>query len=62
MKLIIEKKESNSLDTARFIGIYLVILGHFPFDDSNVFFKNVIFAFHMPLFFFISGKQHEAYN
>ncbi len=56
---MIKKEECNYLDVARFIGIYLVILGHFPFNESNVFFEKLIYAFHMPLFFFISGYLHK---
>jgi acyltransferase len=35
------------------IGIVLVVVGHSP--GLNPFIKNVIYSFHMPLFFFISG-------
>lgn len=41
------------IDTAKLIGIYLVILGHMSFHNLNV--NIVIFSFHMPLFFFLSG-------
>lgn len=55
----INKKECNYLDIARVIGIYLVILGHFPYSGDNLFYKNIIYAFHMPLFFCISGILHK---
>lgn len=40
------------LDTAKAIGIFLVILGHLSFPQDMM---DVIYAFHMPLFFFLSG-------
>ena len=40
------------LDTAKGIGILLVILGHMAIPEKL---SIIIFSFHMPLFFFISG-------
>ncbi|MDQ0198859.1 acyltransferase family protein [Neobacillus ginsengisoli] len=40
------------LDTCKGIGILLVIIGHTPINSS---FRSIIYGFHMPLFFFISG-------
>src|SRR5579871_3688954 len=40
------------IDIARGIGIILVLYGHLFVSDKN---NYLIFAFHMPLFFFISG-------
>lgn len=40
------------VDMAKGIAIILVILGHMPFDENVISF---IYAFHMPLFFIISG-------
>jgi fucose 4-O-acetylase-like acetyltransferase len=52
------------IDMVRFFAIFLVVLGHAiqfnspnPFD--NIFFR-MIYSFHMPLFFFISG--YVSYN
>lgn len=42
-----------SIDNARAIGIVLVVLGHAPTLPAMV--SNMIFAFHMPLFFLLSG-------
>lgn len=56
---MVNKEECNYIDVARFIGIYLVILGHFPFSENTVCVRNIIYAFHMPLFFFISGYLHK---
>lgn len=41
------------IDTARGIGIILLVLGHIVRGNSYLF--NWIFSFHMPLFFFLSG-------
>ncbi|WP_162264485.1 acyltransferase family protein [Thiobacillus denitrificans] len=46
-------KRFTHVDTMKAIGIVLVVLGHSP--GLNEFAKNVIYSFHMPLFFFISG-------
>ncbi|MBC1334710.1 acyltransferase family protein [Listeria booriae] len=40
------------IDTAKGIGIFLVVWGHFYASDTL---KIVIYGFHMPLFFFLSG-------
>jgi acyltransferase len=40
-------------DWARALGIFLVILGHFPLQNNSV--MVFIFSFHMPLFFILSG-------
>lgn len=48
------------VDIARGIGILAVILGHGLNADS---YRHIIYAFHMPLFFFISGVvfHHRKY-
>lgn len=43
------------LDVARGIGILLVVLGHNDFEAISPFFHQVIYSFHIPLFFFLSG-------
>lgn len=48
-----KKERIDEYDVAKGIGILLVILGHtLPLDSSLRLF---IYAFHMPLFFFLSG-------
>jgi fucose 4-O-acetylase-like acetyltransferase len=47
------------VDFARVIGIWLVILGHMMIPK---YFEQFIFAFHMPLFFFISGYLEKSNN
>ncbi len=41
------------MDIAKGIGLFTVILGHLTTYGSNAF--NMIFGFHMPLFFFVAG-------
>lgn len=41
------------VDNAKFIGIYLVVLGHLRLPNS--FATQLIYSFHVPLFFFLSG-------
>lgn len=41
------------IDNAKAIGIVLVVLGHAPGTPSTL--NTVIWSFHMPLFFFLSG-------
>lgn len=49
-----EKKRIESIDIAKGIGILLVIVGHLvnPKEQAE---SSIIFAFHMPLFFMLSG-------
>ncbi|MBO5146491.1 MAG: acyltransferase family protein [Lachnospiraceae bacterium] len=59
------EKSSNSvkrvqwLDVAKFFGIFAIYLGHFA--DAAGWGHYFVFAFHVPLFFFISGCT-EALN
>jgi fucose 4-O-acetylase-like acetyltransferase len=48
-------KRIEVLDIARGIGILLVVLGHNDFGAISPFFHQVIYSFHIPLFFFLSG-------
>jgi polysaccharide biosynthesis protein PslL len=43
------------LDIARGIGILLVVLGHNDFGAISTFFHQIIYSFHIPLFFFLAG-------
>lgn len=48
------------IDIAKGITIILVIIGHVvPFDSAT---RNVIFSFHMPLFFILSGYTNKFSN
>jgi fucose 4-O-acetylase-like acetyltransferase len=48
-------KRIEYLDIARGIGILLVVLGHNDFGSLSPFFHQVIYSFHIPLFFCLSG-------
>uniref|UniRef100_UPI001C2F5592 acyltransferase family protein n=1 Tax=Micrococcus sp. GbtcB5 TaxID=2824750 RepID=UPI001C2F5592 len=41
------------IDTAKGMGIFLVILGHTGSLGGRI--TNYIYSYHMPLFFFLSG-------
>lgn len=43
------------IDTLKGIAIMFVVLGHNPITSTHAKMYNVIFSFHIPLFFFISG-------
>lgn len=47
----------NYIDYARFIGLFLMVLGHKKLLDSH--FTSIIYSFHMPLFFILSGAFHK---
>ena len=46
----ISVKRIEWVDVAKGIGIFLVVLGH-----TSAQLRNLIYGFHMPLFFFLSG-------
>ena len=48
-------KRIEYLDIAKGIGILLVVLGHNDFEVISLFAQRLIYSFHMPLFFFLSG-------
>lgn len=47
------KKRILWADYAKFVAIYLVVLGHADLPSGD--FRNFIYLFHLPLFFLISG-------
>jgi len=47
------------MDIARGLGILLVVMGHNPACASGALAKPLIFSFHIPLFFFLSGYFHR---
>ena len=49
--IIMEKRRIEYFDTAKFIGMMMIILGHFGVPEINRF----VYTFHIPLFFLISG-------
>jgi len=48
-------KRDLKIDGLKFILIILVVFGHLPVDDYGIDIAKYIYAFHMPLFIFISG-------
>ena len=48
-------KRIEYIDIARGIGILLVVMGHNDFAVVSPFMYKLIYSFHMPLFFFLSG-------
>ncbi len=52
MEEIVKIKRDTSFDILRGLGIILMVMGHVGFGD---YFNHYIYAFHMPLFFFVSG-------
>ena len=48
-----KKKRIEWIDVAKGIAIILVMIGHYVSFGSQI--RNFIFAFHMPLFFILSG-------
>lgn len=51
---MIKNNRNTTIDVAKGIGILLVVLGH-TIGDVTLLSNKIILAFHMPLFFFISG-------
>jgi len=51
-------ERDRSFDMAKGLGILLVILGHIPTVPYEL--KKIIYSFHMPLFFFISGYLYNS--
>lgn len=50
-------QRDKSIDIAKGLGILLVVLGHIPTLPTEI--KKIIYSFHMPLFFFISGYLYN---
>lgn len=53
------EKRNTYLDVIKGIGIFLVVLAHVSESHSIT---RVIYSFHMPLFFIISGYVYGKYN
>ena len=52
-------ERENYIDVVRGIGIVLMILGHVPLSAH---YDHFIHAFHMPMFFIISGYFQGVYR
>lgn len=53
-----ENKRIQYIDIAKTLGIIFVIAGHVVSSDTEI--KKVIYSFHMPLFFMLSGMLVEV--
>ena len=53
----IEKRKPNLYDTAKGIGILLMVMGHSAVPQTI---QDLIYGFHMPLFFVIAGMLYDA--
>lgn len=45
------------IDISRFLAIFLVLVGHIVDSDTSI--KTVVYSFHMPLFFLLSGMVYK---
>lgn len=55
VQISLSNKRINWIDWAKSICMFLVIFGHTHIQESESFLKQIIYTFHMPLFFFLSG-------
>jgi len=55
MQRINKAERIGWIDTAKGIGVFLVVLGHMLSSDISHFFESAIYSFHMPMFFMVSG-------
>jgi len=72
MEAVVENKQIETksridyLEIAKFLGIILVILGHTTGNFDTPMYRLIIYSFHMPLFFIVSGLvlkiSKEKYN
>ena len=59
------KPRLDYLDIAKGIAIFLVVIGHVANPQDAPYYRMVIYTFHMPLFFLVSGsltKRHSHYE
>ena len=47
------------INTVKSIGIYLVVLGHLWYESNLPIINQLIYSFHMPLFFILSGYLYR---
>ncbi|MFI1771043.1 acyltransferase family protein [Thalassobellus citreus] len=55
-KVLQYQERIHFIDIAKGLGIWLVIIGHL---NTNEFLHNMIYSFHMPFFFFLSGYLNK---
>lgn len=57
-----EKKRITWVDTAKGIGVFLVVLGHLWYRSPHEIINQMIYSFHMPMFFVLSGFLFDINN
>lgn len=55
-EFLIRQERQRYIDVAKFFGIFLMVLCHAGFQNVGT---TMIYAFHMPLFFFLSGYLYD---
>ena len=50
-----ERIRLDYLDFAKAIAVFLVIVGHAAGNNDEPYYRMVLYTFHMPLFFMVSG-------
>ena len=58
-KVVLKAGQLGWLNTVKSIGVILVIIGHLLYFSNLSFLNTLIYSFHMPLFFAISGFLYE---
>ena len=53
--MIQTSKRINWIDWAKTLGIFLVVVGHIYFPSDLLYYKKLIYGFHMPFFFLVSA-------
>lgn len=60
---MVEKKRIEWLDSLKALAVILVVIGHsINLLGRNLLIKRIIYLFHMPLFFMISGITYEMFS
>jgi len=49
----------NWIDWAKVFTMILVVFGHCSFTNVDLIYKNLVYSFHVPLFFLLSGYLHK---
>lgn len=57
-----KKQRLDYIDAAKAIAIILVIIGHCYWVGAVPRLRNIIYSFHMPLFFVVSGFSLSNYQ
>ena len=55
MKTTSSENRIEWIDCLKGLAIFAVVLGHMPYTSNTIHLKNIIYSFHMPLFFLLAG-------